>query len=95
MVGTKAVHFVTGGREGFNSPLPCDHETIFADLLRGRHALVNPTLMLRTSIIRNIGGFRVAGSGEDWDVWLRMGEVSRLANLDQVLLVSRNVNRFT
>ena len=89
MVGAQAVYFVTGGRAGLRAPLPCDHKTIVNDLLRGRNAVVNATLMLRTSIIRKIGGFRVAGCGEDLDLWLRMGEASRIANLDDVLLSVR------
>ena len=85
MVGTKFVFLSPSGNRGFSPPLPNDHETIYKDLLRGRHALCQATLTCRASIIKKIGGFRVDGCGEDLDFWLRMGEISRLANLNEVL----------
>jgi len=86
MVGTQIKYISTCGHNiGLSPPLPNDHETIYADLLRGRHAICQPTLMCRTSILKRIGGFRIDRSGEDLDMWLRMGEASRLANLDEVL----------
>jgi len=85
MVGTKFVYLSSNGNLGFSPPLPNDHETIYKDLLCGKHALCQPTLTCRASIIKKIGGFRIDGCGEDLDLWLRMGEISRLANLDEVL----------
>jgi hypothetical protein len=45
--------------------------------------------MCRTAILKSIGGYRVAGVGQELDVFLRMGEVSRLANLNEVLQLWR------
>ena len=89
MVGTKVVYLSPRGRKGFSPPMPCDHETIYADLMRGRHAMGLACLMCRTSILKKVGGFRVDGSGEDLDMWLRVGEVSKMANLDEILLAVR------
>lgn len=90
LVGTQFTRFAVAGRSGFGTHLPCDHETIYADLLRGRHALVNATIMCRTSILKRIDGSRREGGGEDWDrMFLRMGEVTRLANLNEVLYMMR------
>lgn len=84
MVGTHIAYLGVGGRIGFSPPMACDHEAIYADLLRVRHALVHSTLMCRTSILKRIGGYRIDGKGEDWDMFLRMGEATRLANLSEV-----------
>lgn len=89
MVGTQIAYLGEGGRSGFSPPLPCEHQSIFHDLLLGRHALCHPTIMCRTSILREIGGYHTSGIGEDWDMFLRMGEVSRLANLKEVLYLYR------
>jgi glycosyltransferase involved in cell wall biosynthesis len=89
MVGTQIAYLGKGGQSGFSPPLPCEHHSIFHDLLRGRHALCHPTIMCRTSILRKIGGYRTSGIGEDWDMFLRMGEVSRLANLNEVFYLYR------
>ena len=67
--------------------LPSTHEEIWRALNGGFHAMAHPTLMMRTELIRRIGGYwpyRLAD--DDVDVMLRMGEISELANLDRVLL---------
>lgn len=76
-------------RKGFSPPLPLDHDSIYADLLRGRHAICQPSLMCQASVLKAIGGYRIDGSGEDWDMFLRMGEASKLTNLNKVLLYYR------
>ena len=45
--------------------------------------------MCRTANLKRVGGYRIKGSGEDLDMWLRMGEVSKLANLNEVLHLYR------
>jgi glycosyltransferase involved in cell wall biosynthesis len=89
MLGTQIVYLGVAGRSGFSPPMPCDHEAIYADLLRGRLALCHPSIMCRTSILKELGGYRIDGIGEDWDLFLRTGEATRLANLDQVLHLYR------
>jgi hypothetical protein len=39
---------------------------------------------MRTALLRGIGGYRFGGLGEDWDMFLRLGEVTRFANLPQL-----------
>jgi hypothetical protein len=45
--------------------------------------------MFRTDILRRSSGFRIDGPGEDWDLFLRMTEISRVANLDEILYLYR------
>lgn len=96
MVGTQVAYLGNGGRSGFSPPMPCDHEAIRADLLRGRLAVCHPSIMCRTSVLKRVGGYRIQGIGEDWDLFLRMSEATRFANLDQILHLYRahstNVN---
>ncbi len=89
MVGTQFEYMGPRGRSGFQPPMACDHAGIVADLKRGRLAISQSSLMCRTSILRSIGGYRIAGCGEDWDMFLRMAEVSQLANLNKALLLYR------
>ncbi|MCD4755172.1 MAG: glycosyltransferase [Deltaproteobacteria bacterium] len=86
LVGTQYTHLSTGGRNGFPSHLPCEYEAIYTALFRGRHAICHPSIMCRKSLLKSIGGYRVEGIGEDWDMFLRMGEAAQLANLKEVLL---------
>lgn len=85
MVGTQFAYFGTSGK-GVRSPtLPCDHEAIVAGLYRKSLTLVHGSLVGRTDVVKRAGGYRVFGMGEDWDMFLRVGEVSRLANLPETL----------
>ena len=76
-------------RAGRPSALPTDHRTIFADLMHGRHAMCNPTIMCRTALLREVGGYQADGVLEDWGMFLSMGECAELANLDHALLCYR------
>lgn len=89
MVGTQFAYLGASSKTGLQPPMPHDHSEIMADLLRGRLAINQPSLMCRTSILKRIGGYRIAGRGEDWDMFLRMGEAAKIANLDQVLHLYR------
>ena len=76
-------------REGRPSRLPTDHAEIYRALLNGRHALCNPTIMCRTEVLKKVGAYRPDGVLEDWSMFLNVGEIAALANIDQVLLSYR------
>lgn len=64
------------------------HEAIEAELLKGNgSALCQPSVMMRTNAMKSIGGYdsrwRVT---EDLDLFLRLAEVGRLANIPEVLV---------
>jgi len=65
---------------------PVDHTGIVRRLKRGTAGLGHSTLMCRTASIKRIGGYRIAGAGQDIDFCLRMCEAGRAANLSEVLL---------
>ena len=85
MLGTRFAYIGEAGRPGPTPPLALDHDQIRRDLLLGRHAVANSTLMFRTSVFEGTGAFRINGAGEDLDLFLRMTEQTRVANLDDVL----------
>ena len=89
MVGCQVVYLGTNDQKGFSPPLPCDHERIHKQLMQGYHAINNSSIMCRTERLREIGGYRIKGAGEDWDMFLRMAEISRVANLGRVLQAYR------
>ena len=84
LVGTQFTYLGSGGRTGFGGRLPLEHHQIFANLKQGRHAIHNATVMARTSLVKSCGGYATSRCGEDWDLFLRIGERARLANLDGV-----------
>ena len=68
--------------------LPEHHEEIDEKHMAGRGgAIINPSVMMRKSAVIKAGGYRTGyDSAEDYDLFLRLAEVGRLANLPQVLL---------
>ncbi len=72
-------------RIGKNLNLPCSNQAIRQSLLKGKHALCHPTLMMRTQLLREIGGYWKLRLIDDWDMMLRMTEVTQAHNLDEVL----------
>jgi GT2 family glycosyltransferase len=68
-----------------------EHETIEADMLEGRHGVIgHPTCMMKRSALLSIGCYREDYEPiEDFDLWFRLAERGRLANLPEVLFKYR------
>ena len=65
------------------------HDVIMADARRGIPVL-HPSIMLRTDALRAIGGYRTPfRTAQDYDLYLRLAETTRLANLPETLLQYR------
>ena len=65
------------------------HEEIDRAHMEGRGGAVwNPTMTFRKDVALRVGGYLdgLHTTGEDHDLWLRMAEVGRLANLPDVLV---------
>jgi glycosyltransferase involved in cell wall biosynthesis len=61
-----------------------------ADILTRINPFVHSSIMLRTAIARDLGGYRAAfEAAEDYDLWLRMSEVTLLANVAETLVQYR------
>lgn len=86
-----AVEFIkaSGVRIGTRYFPTKDHE-IRSDLARGDCPIFHPTVVMRTSAFISVGGYRkVVVDAEDYDLWLRIADSFRLANLDTVVLKYR------
>lgn len=69
---------------------PTNHEEIDQALLQGRGGLPHPTAMIRRQTLEQVGGYRSQYPvAQDKDLWLRLTEVGRLANLPVPLLQYR------
>ena len=68
---------------------PLGHEEIESSHLHGDSAIHHPSVMFRTEPVRRLGGYRELVPCEDFDLWLRLGEVGRLANLPDRLITKR------
>lgn len=70
--------------------VPLTHEEIEKQHLRGNSSIHHPAVMMRTWAVRKVGGYRAHYKPcEDYDLWLRLAEVGRVANLPEKLLTKR------
>jgi glycosyltransferase involved in cell wall biosynthesis len=88
LLGTQVIPMGACGA-GSSLNLPTKHDAIMSDLLVGRHAVAHSSAMIRTDLLRELGGYWSLPFGEEYDLMLRIGEVAQLANLDRILLQYR------
>ena len=68
---------------------PADDESI-RRALRTYNCVWHPTAMFRRDAYERVGGYRVdLPHVEDYDLWIRLGEVGQLANLPEPLVLYR------
>lgn len=92
LVGSRVTVVDPYGSPVFDSGQKLAHEEIEAELLGsgGGWAIVQPSAMMRTEAVRRVGGYRgVHNVSEDQDLFLRLAEVGRVANLPEPLLMYR------
>jgi glycosyltransferase involved in cell wall biosynthesis len=80
MVGSQ-VEFLVKAPTGLVARVPTEHSEIVERLLAKKNGICHAALMMRSSVVRRIGGYRIGGTGEDLDFCLRMCEAGQAANL--------------
>jgi glycosyltransferase involved in cell wall biosynthesis len=85
LLGTLAERIDAAGRVVGRLAPPTDPATL-AQVLERTNPFVHSSTMMRTALVRQLGGYRVAfRAAEDYDLWLRMAEASGTANLANYL----------
>ena len=70
-------------------PRPLSHEDVLANLESG-HLMLHNAVIFKREVIDAVGGYRPAfAHAEDYDLWLRLSQVTRLANLPEKLVTYR------
>lgn len=86
-VGGAIIDIDEAGRELIQTDYPTDDQEIQEAMLQGKCLIANPTSMMRREIVLSVGGYREEMLHlEDLDLFLRIGERAKLANLDRVVL---------
>ena len=80
MVGCQ-VEFLVGVPTGLIARVPTEHDEIVKRLLAAKSGTCHAAQMMRSSVVRRIGGYRLAGPHGDLDFCLRMCEAGKAANL--------------
>ncbi|WP_440978957.1 glycosyltransferase family 2 protein [Sphingomonas pseudosanguinis] len=88
VVGTRVIAITETGepRADWTIDHPIDADAVHAALEAGP-LLCHPSVMMRRSLVTMVGGYRAAYRHcEDYDLWLRLDERTRMANLPERLL---------
>jgi glycosyltransferase involved in cell wall biosynthesis len=73
---------------------PATHDAIVAALARS-NPMAHPTVVMRRTALAAVGGYRPAYvRAEDYDLWLRLAEGHRFANIEDPLLLYREATGF-
>lgn len=89
VVGTAATVIDARGVEGTSVRFPTEHGVLRWTMCF-MSPIIHPTAMLRTDRLRATGGYDASmRHAEDYDLWLRLSRVGRLANIDAPLLLLR------
>ena len=84
LVGAQMAALGTGAAGG-SLQLPVSHDEIMADMMAGRHGLAHSCIMMRTDHVKQVGGYWEYDLNDAWDLMIRVGEISQVANIDKVL----------
>ena len=91
LVGCDTPFIDASGAPARNPPIqrPHDHDGLFANLEDGP-LVCHSAVMMRRELVLAAGGYRPAyRHAEDYDLWLRLAGMTRLANLPEPLLSYR------
>jgi len=87
LLGTGFVRIDTTGRLFQRVVYQKENEILQKMLLDGS-VFCHPSVMMRADVVRRLGGYRDVGGGlaQDYDLWLRISEQGKIANLPELLL---------
>jgi glycosyltransferase involved in cell wall biosynthesis len=91
LLGTGFVRTDADGKPFERVQYPTDDAVLQERLLDGNQ-FCHPSVMFRTDVARRLGGYRAlaGGTAQDYDLWLRIAEQGKIANLPEMLLRYRS-----
>lgn len=92
LVGSQ-IQVIGAKSTGLEISIPCEHDEIYQALLDLNHGMNHGSCFYRNELIQKIDGYwKVHKFYDDWDMFLRMGEQGKLANLPIVLYQYRTLS---
>lgn len=90
LVGTDAIHMSEDRkRTGWRVKMPANHAEIEKALFARKSAIIQPTIVCLSSFIHEIGGYRLDAWPEDYDLYFRLLDKGKLANINEALYCIR------
>jgi hypothetical protein len=89
LLGTAAREIAPSGAVIHTLAPPCDDRAIRRALMRA-NPFIHSSVMFRRALIDGLGGYDESFAvAQDYDLWLRMSRLTRLANLSEPLVLRR------
>jgi glycosyltransferase involved in cell wall biosynthesis len=86
LAGTSAYHLSEDGRhKGWKVTMPPDNTEIVKSLFNRYSAVIQPAAVMRTEAVKKVGGYRQDIYPEDYDLYFRLIEHGKLANIQEYL----------
>ena len=70
---------------GRSLEMPVTHGEVMDYMMSGQHGLAHSCIMMRTEVVKQVGGYWQYNLNDAWDLMIRMGEAAEVANIDEVL----------
>jgi glycosyltransferase involved in cell wall biosynthesis len=89
VVGTWSEEFDEEGRSlvGSGPDQPITYEELLTGIETGEQLVCHPTAMYRRDVVLSVGGYHAAFRHcEDYDLWLRLANVTRIGNIAQRMM---------
>lgn len=91
VLGTALLSVDSDGAPLYRELRSIEHEDILSTILKGRGGLAHPTVMIRRDVLLGVGGYDPCYEvAQDIDLWLRLADKGKLANLPEILVHYRH-----
>jgi len=82
LVGCNGQYLSAAGGRHYNWDVPLHHDQIIETMMRNQNAMAHPTIMFRDGAVKPYGGYDSRYFPcEDYELFLRIGDRTKLANL--------------
>lgn len=89
LVGGQFSYIDGNGKIFAHEKVPTDNDTLQKQLLK-YCCFAHPTVMINATVLKEIGGYNEqTRHAEDYELWLRIAEIHKLANLSESILLYR------
>jgi glycosyltransferase involved in cell wall biosynthesis len=89
-VGTSGFYMSAKGEVSkLKFKLPSNHEEIINDIFDKKRGMLQPSVVFRTETLKRLNGYRENIYPEDYDLYLRLGAIGELKNIDEPLIAIR------
>ncbi len=90
VIGTLGQYISTDGKKHFNFDLPLSHDEIIETMIKKKNAIIHASIMFRSEIISLYGNYKNEYFPcEDYELFLRIGNKIKFANLPERLYFFR------